>query len=265
MTVTRNTGGAYAVADAGVDYQVDAMTGLCNCPKGRKGGGCVHTQAVLSFIANSPAERHTLDKTTPADKKSTLTKLGYPLGVVTSAMQKEIRRADVEAAVYWGTLLFDRSPHYAWKRVLVTAAEDVGFANVPAVRLTCELAQAWRLAKENAWYVTGHHLTMAIMALCGHDLTPTQDGRSTEVEDLQTWTLDQIKRGVKRPILECYIDGHTAQGKAVGKTWDEWYRDRHVTFGIPVNSYTWRIWECHPEWCPEEFKAALAERRARGR
>src|SRR3989442_6059977 len=50
---------------------------------------------------------------------------GYPFGTVASALQKEIRRGDVEAAVYWGVILYEATPQYAWKRVLVTAAADI--------------------------------------------------------------------------------------------------------------------------------------------
>ena len=51
---------------------------------------------------------------------------GYPFGTVASALQKEIRRGDVEAAVFWGLILYEAAAQYAWKRVLVTAAEDIG-------------------------------------------------------------------------------------------------------------------------------------------
>jgi replication-associated recombination protein RarA len=42
-------------------------------------------------------------------------------------MQKEIRRGDERAAMFWCHLLYETSSYYAWKRVLVTAAEDIGW------------------------------------------------------------------------------------------------------------------------------------------
>jgi len=52
-------------------------------------------------------------------------------------------------------------------------------------------------------------------------------------------------------VLPEHEDAHTAAGKARGATWAEWYGDRHVRFGIPVNEYTRRIWELYPEWRPK--------------
>jgi replication-associated recombination protein RarA len=170
------------------------------------------------------------------------TKLGYQLGVVASALQKEIRRGDVEAAVYWGLLLWKTAPHYAWKRVLVTAAEDVGLAAPEVVAQVGVLNGMYRAAKEGAWYVSPHHFTMAVVLLC-------RAPKSTEIEDLQTWTLELIKAEVKRDVPAYAVDAHTQEGKAAGKTWADWYRDR-VSFGIPTNEYTERIWALKPEWKP---------------
>jgi putative ATPase len=183
-------------------------------------------------------------KKTNGGAKGKLGKLGYELGEVASALQKEIRRGDVEAAVYWALLLYDAAPFYVWKRILVIACEDVGLADPQAVRDTYQLALGWRFAKENAWFVSPHAVTMAVVRLA-------EAPKSTEIEDLQSWTLERIKRGEKLPILREYQDGHTKAGKERGATWKEWYHDRHVTFGIPVNEYTRRLWELQPDWKPD--------------
>ena len=107
------------------------------------------------------------EKATPKKgAKKTETKLGYPLDEVASALQKEIRRGDEEAAVYWGLLLHGTAAQYAWKRTLVTAAEDVGIAAPEVVSQVYSLAVGWKMAKEGAWYVSPHALTMAIVLLC---------------------------------------------------------------------------------------------------
>ena len=174
-----------------------------------------------------------------------LTKLGkYPFGEVASAMQKEIRRGDERAAMFWGHLLYETSPYYGWKRVLVTAAEDIGFGAPEVVNQVINLAIAWRLCKERSYFVTAHHFSMAIMLLC-------RAPKSTEVEDLQTLTLEQIKAGERRPILEEHRDAHTQAGKDAGKTWSDWYRDRHRVLGVPVNPYTEELWRVKPEWHPD--------------
>jgi replication-associated recombination protein RarA len=182
------------------------------------------------------------EKGEKAPEKETLTQLGYPLGVVASALQKEIRRGDVEAAVYWGLLLWKKAPHYAWKRVLVTAAEDIGLAAPDVVAQVGTLNGMYRAAKEGAWYVSPHHLTLAIVLLC-------RAPKSVEVEDLQTLTLELIKAGVKRDVPSYVLDAHTQEGKAAGVSFRDWYAGR-LDMGMPVNDYTRRIWALRPEWKP---------------
>lgn len=168
---------------------------------------------------------------------------GYPFGVVASALQKEIRRGDERRAVYWALLLLEAAPYYAWKRVLVTAAEDVGLAAPEVVAEVVNLAVAWRLCKEKSRYVSAHHVTMAVMLLC-------RAPKSTEVEDLQTLTLEAIKGGERFGVLPEYEDAHTQVGREQGKTWKDWYGDRHGTLGVPVNPYTRELWARRPEWDP---------------
>jgi replication-associated recombination protein RarA len=149
---------------------------------------------------------------------------------------------DAEAAVFWGLELWRTAPHYCWKRVLVTAGEDVGLAAPEVVAQVGVLNAMYRAAKEGAWYVSPHHLTMAIVLLA-------RAPKSTEIEDLQTWTIELIKAGMKRDVPAYALDAHT---KAPGKTWADWYRDR-ASF-IPANEYTKRIWALKPEWCPPELR-----------
>src|SRR2546426_9148220 len=94
---------------------------------------------------------------------------------VASAFQKEIRRGDVRAAMYWGHLLYGEASYYAWKRTLVVAAEDVGLAAPDVVEKVCGLALAWRICREKSYYVSPHHFSMAGMLLCAAP-------KSTEVQ-----------------------------------------------------------------------------------
>jgi len=69
-----------------------------------------------------------------------------------------------------------------------------------------------------------------------------------------------IKQGKRRPIPAYAKDGHTASGKALGTTWDEWYRFRHDEAGIPVNAYTLELAQLMPEWF-KDVRAVEAARR----
>ncbi len=232
--------------------------GVCTCPVGQKGKFCKHMRAVYTFMDKEQLKAEAVmvqselpmeggpksPVATPAkDGQSRLTKLGYRVDEAASALQKEIRRGDEEAAVYWALTLAEVAPFYAWKRVLITAAEDVGLAAPETVGIVCGLAQAWHMCKENAWYVSPHHLTMAVMLLC-------RAPKNTEAEDLQSLTEELIRRGVKRPLLPEYLDAHTKQGKDRKATWREWYEARHGILGLPVNRYTEKLWDVLPEWDP---------------
>lgn len=251
MTVTKlSENGKYAVTSETqerLQYQVDAITGHCDCPAGRRGHGCKHAQAVLGFIDQDPERNAPVVTDRPREAKAERKHpLGYDLGVVTSAMQKEIRRGDEVAAVYWATILAHGGVQYVWRRVLITAAEDIGLAAPEVVAQVSALYTAWQGANQFSYNKQNHALTMAIMLLC-------RAPKSTEVEDLQSLTKNQIKAGKKREILREYLDGHTAQGKAEKRGWDEWYSDRHTRFGIPVNQYTEQLWDFNPAWRPKEF------------
>lgn len=221
-----------------VFYEVDISEGSCTCPMGKRGGGCKHVEWVHAALRAENSGGKGNEKTVG---------LGFRFDEVTSALQKEIRKGDEEAAVYWALLLHAKAPAYCWKRVLITAAEDIGLAAPEVVTTVGVLAQMYRLAKENAWHVSPHHLTMAVMLLCRAE-------KSTEVEDLQSLTQELIKREHRRPMPEYALDAHTAVGKARKAGWDEWYHSRHFTFGIPINKYTERLWKLFPDWMPKELR-----------
>src|SRR5262249_10176415 len=104
---------------------------------------------------------------------------GYEFSTVSSALQNEIRRGDVEAAVYWGLLLYWAAPLYAFRRVLTAAAEDVGFGDPDVVAKVCSMAAAWKVAKEASFYVSPHLFTMSLVLLY-------RAQKSMWLEDLQT-------------------------------------------------------------------------------
>ncbi len=59
---------------------------------------------------------------------------GTPFDEAASAMQKCIRRGMVDDSCYWANQLFERYPHYVWRRLSVCAVEDIGMANTLVVQ-----------------------------------------------------------------------------------------------------------------------------------
>jgi replication-associated recombination protein RarA len=209
-----------------------------------------------SVVPNGPgepvknAQPRLFGEEAPEEHKVKLIRGVYPFGEVASALQKELRRGDLRQALWWALLLYDSAPYYAWKRILVTVCEDVGMASPETVDRVVNLAVAWRIAKEKSWFVSPHALTMSIMLICAAP-------KSSAVEDLQTGVLTRIRelaalksRAQWPPIPEFARDAHTTAGKAAGKTWKDWYRDRHGVCGVPINAWTEELWAMKPDWDP---------------
>jgi hypothetical protein len=64
----------------------------------------------------------------PTRREQLVTRQGHPLDVATSALQKAIRRGQVEDAVYWTAEMMERYPHHVWRRLRTIVSEDVGIA-----------------------------------------------------------------------------------------------------------------------------------------
>ena len=249
--------------DLAVRYQVEVKNdhAECNCLAKTRGRLCKHQAAVLRIVneeGNLNAKQMDAflpDGVTPKvdqadsnpEKQEKLMKLGYRFDEVTSAMQKEIRRGDEEAAVYWAMLLYGRSPQYAWKRVMICAAEDIGLADPDTVQKVLTLGLAWKMCKEGAWYVDPQHIVMAVVLLC-------RAPKSTEIDDLKSLALEQQRAGVRREMAAYSKDVHTEAGRSQGAGNRAWFDCRHLTFGIPVNAYTKKLAKVVPDWFSEELR-----------
>jgi replication-associated recombination protein RarA len=76
------------------------------------------------------------------------TRRGYQVHEVISALQKAIRRSEVEPALYWAIEL-DKSGHtgWAWSRLLTVASEDIGAAAPGLVSDVKALHSIWKEGK----------------------------------------------------------------------------------------------------------------------
>jgi replication-associated recombination protein RarA len=183
------------------------------------------------------------------ETEPTTTALGYEIGVVASAFQKSVRMSrgpeGEEQAVFWGVILLKKSPQYAWKRLHVISLEEVGLADPSVVTTVAALQTAYWSARAGSWYLSPHAFVMGTMLCC-------RAPRSSEVEDLSTLVNEQIKAKLKRDVDPAFLDAHTEAGKQAGATWRHWYESR-IRMGVPLNGYTRRIFELHPEWKPVEL------------
>lgn len=222
--------GVWAVpstSESGVTYEVrfDGTQLRCNCPAGWNGRDCKHRRAVIEV---EKMKEQGKDNKVEKEPKSSKTKLGYEFDEVASALQKEVRRGDEEAALWWGMELYEVAYYYFWKRILIMAAEDVGMAAPEVVQQVILLAVAWKMCKDTSYYVDPQHAVMAILLLA-------RAPKGTEVDDAKNLMLERRRAGRKIEVPEYARDAHTKSGKAMKKDVADWYRDRNKV--IPTNPY----------------------------
>jgi replication-associated recombination protein RarA len=152
---------------------------------------------------------------------------GYNLAEVASAMQKAIRRSNVDDAIYWATELHKSGySKYVWKRLFVILNEDISAAASENQGLW---ADAWAL-----FQMVEHYNKEA-----------KKNGKQGEVETLGFTNfvikLAMAKKGREgvhatithfnmprdmRPIPDYALDRHTIRGKSLKQnTWDYFFEE----------------------------------------
>ena len=148
-----------------------------------------------------------------------ITRRGYEFPEVSSAMQKSIRRADEDGALYWATEL-DMSGfgEYVWKRLRIIASEDVGIAAAVSGTVFA-LYQNWidqRKKKDKNHAPERLFLVHAVILLCRSKKSRIVD------HALITYYHGNLP---KRPIPDYALDKHTPKGRARGRSWDHFWTE----------------------------------------
>lgn len=145
---------------------------------------------------------------------------GYRCEEVASAVQKSIRRADTDAALFWATELdLSGFGEYVWKRLRIIASEDIGPADPwVAVELRA-LYDNWldqRSKKDSRHAPERLFLVDAVMRLCSAAKTRTVDN-----------ALVVFYEGarLRREIPDYALDRHTSRGRASGRGWGHFFTE----------------------------------------
>ncbi len=149
------------------------------------------------------------------------TKNGYDFFEVSSAFQKSIRRGLEEEAIYWGLEFFESGFHkYAWKRMMVMAAEDVGLANPNLIVQIKSLVDTdeWIQKQDKEKAPSILHFFLAVL-LC------VRSPKSRIVDNALIYYAKQRERGMRLEIPDYCLDKHTRRGKMRGKSWNDFYHN----------------------------------------
>jgi replication-associated recombination protein RarA len=155
------------------------------------------------------------------------TRHGYQPHEVVSALQKAIRRRQVDPAMYWAAEL-DRSGYTAWlwKRLLVIASEDVGAADTHLVATIHALREIHRqMAKKDPeeGRLQVMHATYALATA----------PKSRAIVMACCWFYTDTHPRLEIP--DEALDRHTARGKRMGRAWSH-FREHaaHLEHHRPV-------------------------------
>lgn len=138
---------------------------------------------------------------------------GHELGDVVSALQKAIRRGQVDDALYWAVDMdLTGYGNWLWSRLRIIASEDVGPVDIQAVSTVRALYENWRDAKKskNEHCPERLFIVHAIWALCLASKSRVVD------HSLIVAYGDHTRR--RREVPDYALDGHTRIGRMRMKT-----------------------------------------------
>ena len=137
---------------------------------------------------------------------------------VVSSLQKEIRRCNEKAALFWAWEMQEsrgeKNPcgyaKYLWKRLAVIASEDIGLVNPMCAMAVASLAANYERVTENFKKPP----MQACVSLGQAILMLARSPKNREVDDACMWIEWERASGRMLPIPDYALDRHTQRGKA---------------------------------------------------
>ena len=159
------------------------------------------------------------------------TQRGYDFYEVASALQKSIRRGDVELAGYMALELFPKYANYCWKRLLTISAEDcygVITKEIEALHRSFEFINQGKRELGGRIFISK---AVILLCQCKHNrdadlLSNYVYDKKYDITDEQIDALFAEVRSEKMMQIPEYVyDVHTRKGKRSGKTKADFFRD----------------------------------------
>jgi len=193
-----------------------------------------------------------------------LTRNQYDLGEVISALQKEIRRGEEQAALYWAAQLCPEYERYLWKRLLVIINEDIGIANPQLLVYAAAERQIYMDSR-----IDGKNGS-ARLALANTILLACRSQKSRLADHFQCAVFHgQVWNGAHLEIPDYALDKHTKRGRIMRRGFDHWLEYGTVlkpeaTINDPYRDVAVELWKGNvgreQEWPPmREAKGAAKQ------
>lgn len=172
------------------------------------------------------------------------TQSGYRLDEVISALQKDIRRANEEQAMFWALELVPRFEGYLWRRLCVIVNEDIGIANplllllIPQQRTL--FAEYRELGRDGSARLI---LANTILLLCRSPKSRLADHFQCVVNQ------GRLQNDLRYDIPDYALDKHTHRGHTLKRDVDHWLDEGCVlTPSAESDPYAERarkLWKSH--------------------
>ena len=149
-----------------------------------------------------------------------MTKSGYKLDEVVSALQKAIRRGDEKKSLFFALELFPTFSKYAWKRLQVVSVEDIEDPMACVVVNSMRDAFMWNNEdkKSASLFQNRIFFTKAVLYLC-------RAKKSREADHAQHFIDQKIRKGAICKIPDYAFDCHTQEGRDMGKTKSQFFEE----------------------------------------
>jgi len=222
----RNSWRVESFTEPGKFYEVKRIENewTCTCPSFQKRHmECKHIKRVKenTDINSLPNSKGTKNKIESKGDYEMRTKSGIPLDIAVSGLQKEIRRANVENAVFIvQDLVLAGFIRYAWRRLMIIAAEDCG-ADPSATILVNACYQNDVASSQN--FKNGKSNEGVLISQATVYLARCLKNRIND--DIWCYLLEKRKAGAKPEVKDYFIDQHTEKGRKMGRDDDYWFKE----------------------------------------
>jgi hypothetical protein len=195
------------------------------------------------------------------------TKKGYNMFDVSSALQKAVRRGELDEASYWAWELINSNyEKYLWKRLLIMATEDIGLADPEAMRNAQFFYENYKILKELDTFERTRPIMAAVYVLA-----------TAKKSQFFNWFwgkhMDE-HNSFNLPIPAHALDKHTRRGKRAGKNTADFFeegslinnhapvadevelKERSAEYHRTINDPKWKQCEFLPMSHPDRDPAA---------
>jgi hypothetical protein len=144
------------------------------------------------------------------------TRRGYDAYEAISALQKAIRRSDVDAATYWSCeLVLSDYGAWCWSRLREIAAEDVSPTATGLIADVATLSNQWKQPRKAGDY----GLLLVVRAVIALAIAP-----KSRIADWAT-VVHASGHVPRREIPDEALDRHTRRGKQMGRGWEHFIEE----------------------------------------